>query len=125
MNKTCTNPACRRTFSTLNFFGACPFCRKSYPQLSGTRKLLRSENVHVMQINGRRVQIDIAEILRHWRCGRNIVAMIKLKQVIERAGYHIELTDVRDLAFAVADRGYLRSVWEADEASRLILRSKL
>ena len=26
MFKKCTNSACRRTFSTLRFAGACPFC---------------------------------------------------------------------------------------------------
>ena len=33
MNKRCTNPSCRRVFSTLYFTGCCPFCGKKYPQL--------------------------------------------------------------------------------------------
>ena len=33
MNKKCTNSSCRKTFSTLNFDGRCPYCGKRYPQL--------------------------------------------------------------------------------------------
>ena len=125
MNKTCTNPACRRTFSTLNFFGACPFCRKSYPQLAGTRKLMGNAGINVMLINGRRVQIDIAEMLRQWRCGQKIKAIKALRQEIEVTGYRIHLKDARDLTCALIRRRNLRSVWDVDEESWLIRRSEL
>ena len=38
MNKRCTNSSCRKTFSTLNYGGQCPFCGKAYPQLESARK---------------------------------------------------------------------------------------
>ena len=38
MNKKCTNPSCRKTFSTLHFYGICPHCGKEYPQLISIRK---------------------------------------------------------------------------------------
>lgn len=38
MNKRCTNSSCRKTFSTLNYGGKCPFCGKVYPQLECARK---------------------------------------------------------------------------------------
>ena len=38
MNKRCTNPSCRKTFSTLYFSGSCPHCGKPYPQISSSGK---------------------------------------------------------------------------------------
>ena len=38
MNKRCTDSSCRRTFSTLDFDGRCPYCGKAYPQLVRQRK---------------------------------------------------------------------------------------
>ena len=38
MNKRCTEPSCRKTFSTLNYGGLCPFCGKTYPNLKNGRK---------------------------------------------------------------------------------------
>ena len=38
MNKRCTDSSCRRTFSTLDFDGRCPYCGKAYPQLNRQRK---------------------------------------------------------------------------------------
>lgn len=46
MNKCCTNSFCRRTFSTLNSEGKCPFCGKNYPQLNCGRKHDLSEKEH-------------------------------------------------------------------------------
>ena len=37
MNKRCTNPSCRKTFSTLRFSGRCPHCGKEYPQMESIR----------------------------------------------------------------------------------------
>lgn len=39
MNKRCTNPSCRKNFSTLDFYGSCPYCGKEYPQLVPARKI--------------------------------------------------------------------------------------
>ena len=38
MNKKCTAPSCRKTFSILEFNGRCPHCGKAYPQFLSSRK---------------------------------------------------------------------------------------
>ena len=61
MFKKCTNSACRRTFSTLHFAGACPFCGKKYPQIEaeGKKTLL-----------GVRVQYD-------WECKVRTIKIVR------------------------------------------------
>lgn len=56
MNKKCTNPACRKVFSTLNFYGGCPHCGKEYPQLVSKRKLGQFRAVRILDFNGYKVK---------------------------------------------------------------------
>ena len=56
MNKKCTNPACRKVFSTLSFYGSCPHCGKEYPQLVSTRKREGFEAVRILDYNGFKVK---------------------------------------------------------------------
>ena len=63
MRKRCTNSACRRSFSTLSFSGACPWCGKEYPRIEatvgslvlysfGTRKLAAIKAVRMLATMG-------------------------------------------------------------------------
>ena len=56
MNKKCTNPACRKTFSTLDFSGSCPHCGKEYPQLVSGRKRWKFHAVRILDYNGCKVK---------------------------------------------------------------------
>ena len=49
MNKKCTAPSCRKTFSTLEFNGRCPHCGKAYPQLLSSRKQGRFWSVRITE----------------------------------------------------------------------------
>ena len=49
MNKKCTAPSCRKTFSTLNFSVYCPYCGKAYPQLLSSRKQGRIWEIRIME----------------------------------------------------------------------------
>ena len=63
MNKRCTNPSCRKTFSTLYFSGSCPHCQKEYPQIAASPRFFR---VRILDLGLRKVKVikSIREIYK-------------------------------------------------------------
>ena len=131
MNKHCTNPSCRKTFSTLNYGGQCPFCGKTYPQLDSARKdgrfapvistpfhPLRREKAAYLAITivpqagvrkrKRCIKIPISDVLA--LAGEKIKGIKALRNAFVEAGYAIGLKDAKDLFEAIIS-GHRLAAW--------------
>lgn len=92
MNKRCTNSSCRRTFSTLDFAGKCPFCGKVYPQLRRTRKGNTSGNCLVLA----GMRIDFTDAIIELPLDRYKVKFIKhMRDVLKERGYRLDLKSAK------------------------------
>lgn len=131
MNKHCTNPSCRKTFSTLNYGGQCPFCGKTYPQLESARKdglpapvikapfhprkrekaaYLAITIVPQAGIRKRKccIEIPISDVLA--LAGEKIKGIKALRNAFVEAGYAIGLKDAKDLFEAIIS-GHRQAAW--------------
>ena len=76
MNKRCTEPSCRKTFSTLNYGGQCPFCGKIYPDLESRRKnAAAAKTVSVWD--------RMAFKIRQGRAGRGSTVLVRTDEVVK------------------------------------------
>ena len=64
MNKKCTNPSCRKTFSTLVTNRVCPHCGKKYPQLSLNANQKKLKAFHIT-CNGTN-KVRLIKVLREF-----------------------------------------------------------
>ena len=108
MNKQCTNSSCRKTFSTLNFGGLCPFCGKIYPQLESARKnSLPVPNVFGAKQNEKKgpfIRLTIRQGGRKNRASRSLDVYLKDALAYGRKGEKIKgIKDLREQAFG---KGY-------------------
>lgn len=80
MNKRCSNPSCRKVFSTLYHGDTCPHCGKVYPCLRG----YYSKKAYYIELDGKRVDLDVQkvkEIFELVDAGRKLRAMKALWEV--------------------------------------------
>ena len=105
MNKKCTNPSCRRTFSTLDFYGHCPYCDKVYPQLVPQRNevyrhfryqrkvsvLSDRSSLKIMLIKIGFFNIGLDEVKKEIANGMIVKAVKALRKEFERNGYSASL----------------------------------
>ena len=110
MNKRCTNSSCRRTFSTLDFTGKCPFCGKVYPQLRRTRKGPLSKNFLVLA--GMRINFTDA-IIKFAPLDENKVKLIKhMREVLRGRGYRLGLKSAKLVAdYYIEHNAFPRWKW--------------
>jgi len=88
MNKRCTNSSCRRTFSTLDFKGKCPFCGKEYPQLRRMRKRVKP----VPRLRLGTLVIDFSDAFIKLNPVENKVKAIKcVRDTLKQRGYYMPL----------------------------------
>lgn len=127
MNKRCTNPSCRKTFSTLNYGGQCPFCGKRYPQLESARKDgLPAPIIHGLGKPGKKetgpfirimiqrkdacragkrsIDICLRDVLAFGVRGEKIKAIKALREEMSCKGYAIGLKDAKDFFEAIMSR---------------------
>ena len=111
MNKRCTGSSCRRTFSTLNFDGICPYCGKRYPQLKCTRKsgapVLNNGDIIEMRVAGKgkgfRLRADLTAVRLFALLGEKIKAIKTLRQEILSRGFAISLKDAKEFCERIID----------------------
>ncbi len=127
MNKRCTNSSCRKTFSTLNYGGQCPFCGKVYPQLESARKGdmtlfgQKSPFVRIMicqkdeSRKGRisRISIDMSlkKVLYFCRKGVKIKAIKELLNEGRGHGYHVGLINAKVFVEAILSNRQPCTLW--------------
>ncbi|MBR4204407.1 MAG: hypothetical protein IKQ92_02925 [Clostridia bacterium] len=115
MNKRCTNSYCRKTFSTLNFDGHCPWCGKAYPQLApAVNGTCRGAFIKLQATNGKRpmpLWIDLTEVLDHIRADRRLYAAKALHTQFQVRGYRADLRSVLNFCRALQDGKQPCTVW--------------
>ena len=145
MDKRCTNSSCRKTFSTLNYGGQCPFCGKIYPQLRSARKdglpapvihpfqpAPEDDSILPIQIirkgkSGRKnpFRLFVRQVLGFQREGRMLKAAHALLVELSRAGYAVERKARRLLMQAIREDCRLLSTWrltgDMDVAGRQVI----
>ncbi len=119
MNKRCTDPSCRRTFSTLNFDGKCPFCSKAYPQLRSGRKnelpTGKGKNDAVLLIDeGKRtvrVIIDLSAVRGFLAAKEKNKAATTFWKLFRGIGYLPSLKESRQLCMEIPSAGPVLTYW--------------
>ena len=116
MNKRCTNPSCRKTFSTLNFGGQCPFCGKTYQNLKSGRKnalpVLADPGRDRMLLKiipenpGRRISVLVQteNIMNQMREGKKIMAVKAFREEMVKHGFMLGLKESKDFVESAAAR---------------------
>ncbi len=109
MNKRCTNPECRKVFSTLEYGGRCPHCGKVYPNLYSRKEKNRDilYPVPVKLPGGNTVRVPglfvprVEEIIG----GERILVVIKKTRRGEYKGikYYTSLKEAKDFCVAIRD----------------------
>ena len=102
MNKRCTDSSCRRTFSTLDFDGRCPYCGKAYPQLGRARHRMpkkapsaapKRKRIAGLNVKtGRRVfrlRISLGEVLKYIDSGKTDKAAVAFRKAVGRRGFSV------------------------------------
>lgn len=118
MNKRCTNSACRKVFSTLNADSGCPFCGKSYPQLSCTR---RNGAITLTLLEGdaaSRLRIDCAGIRALAGNDRKIQAIKTFRTLLIERGYLPGLKGSKDFVEAMMRREKPCRAWRVSGDAR-------
>ena len=122
MNKHCTNPSCRKTFSTLNYGGHCPFCGKIYPQLESARKdglpapVIQGVGCRtgkgssariILRLNSKgskrrlSVEVNLRDVLAYRQTNEKIKAIKALRAIINGKGFLMGLREAKDFVEAV------------------------
>ena len=124
MNKHCTNPSCRKTFSTLNYGGQCPFCGKVYPHLESARKgglglfgqktpFARIMICQKDESRKGRISIDMSlrKVLYFCRKGEKIKAIKELLNEGKSHGYYVGLINAKVFVEAILSNRQPCTVW--------------
>ena len=124
MNKHCTNPSCRKTFSTLNYGGQCPFCGKIYPDLESRRKnAVAVKTVSVwdrmtLKIRMRKsgygitVHVRTDEVVKLLRMDEKIKAIKVFREEMKELGFIVGLKSAKEFVDSViTDRPIVSWHW--------------
>ncbi len=106
MNKRCTNSACRKVFSTLNFEVKCPFCGKAYPQLASTRKAPLG-----YFCPKDRVLKQARDFMEAWE---KVKAIKEIRNIFRSRGYVLGLKEAKSLADGYKDGRFPRKKWKVE-----------
>ena len=122
MNKRCTNSYCRKTFSTLNFNGYCPWCGKAYPQLApAVNGTCRGAFIKLRVTNGKRtmpLSIDLREVLALLRADQRLHAAKLLHTRFQAYGYWADLRSVLNFCRALQDGKQPCTAWHKTDEIR-------
>ena len=107
MNKRCTNSSCRRTFSTLNFDGFCPWCGKAYPQLAPPNSKGSCRKFIKLRVTDRKgswsLRIDLTEVLALIRAGKLLDSVKRFRDELLARGLRPDLRSAMNFCKALRD----------------------
>lgn len=105
MNKRCTNSSCRKTFSTLEFSGECPYCGKVYPQLIATRKHGTPGRNYIRINIGKDLQfrISLVQVLALLAVGKKLDAIHNFIEEVRKNGYNPHVKDSKEFCEALME----------------------
>ena len=126
MNKRCTNSSCRKTFSTLNYGGQCPFCGKVYPQLTCARKGFVSSCfpavfrlvVRTNHFKKAVLRLNLKNIITSIEKDSLIEGIKRFRSEMAGHGYRPGLKDSKVFCEALRDHKPPCSVWRLSDETR-------